>query len=77
MPSNGTSGHIIRYPRMNRGIHFADFMRDERINVYHCIIQRVGVNEILTWTQHHSLEAAMESAEAELRVLVGSIAAGM
>jgi hypothetical protein len=87
LASDGTARQITRYPRMDRRTHFADFMRDERINVYHCLIQRVGSNEILAWTQHRSLEAAwtqhrsleaaMKSAEANLTALVGSIAAGM
>ncbi len=75
--SNGHSEHIIRYPRIQRGIHFADFMRDTRIHpeVYHCIIQREGSNEILSWTQDSSLDAALKNAEVTLTLIVGSSAA--
>jgi hypothetical protein len=70
------SEHIIRYTRVCRGIHFADFMRDKRVRpeVYHCIIQRQGSNEILSWTQDSSLDAAMKNAEVFLTLIAGSTA---
>ena|SRR5690242_9312533 len=69
--------HIIRYPRLQRGSHFADFMRDKRIypEVYHCVIQREGCNEITSWTQHSTIEEAMENAEVALNLILGSSAA--
>lgn len=65
---------IVRYPRLQRGSYFADFMRDKRLHpeVYHCVIQREGSNEILSWTQERTLEAAMKRAENELTRLSGS-----
>lgn len=74
---DGHSEHILRYPRSWRGSHFADFMRDKRMTpeVYHCVIQRDGSKDILSWTQHSTLEAAMEHAEVELALIAGSTAA--
>lgn len=68
------SEHIIRYARVWRGMHFADFMRDKRVcpEVYHCIVQRQGSNEILSWTQDASLDAAMKNAEVFLTLLAGA-----
>jgi hypothetical protein len=70
MVSDATSNHshIIRYERVQRGAYFADFRRDKRLNpeVYHCVIQREGSTEILRWTQHRSLQEAIETADAEL-----------
>ena len=73
-PTGNSSEHIIRYPRLQRGNHFADFMRDKRTypEVYHCVIQREGSNEIFSWTQHSSLEAAMKNAEVALTLVLGS-----
>lgn len=70
------SEHVLRYPRLQRGSHFADFIRDKRMNpeVYHCVIQCDGSNEILSWTQHSTLDAAMKHAEAALTLIVGSAA---
>lgn len=63
--------NVIRYERLQRGPHYADFRRDKRLNpeVYHCVIQREGSTEILRWSQHRSLEGAMRTARAELRRL--------
>ena len=71
--------HIIKYPRLRRGNHFADFMRDKRIHpeVYHCIIQREGSKEILSWTQDSTLDAAIKNAEVTLALIVGATAAQM
>ncbi len=71
---SGEPEHIIRYPRLQRGSHFADFVRDKRLDpeVYHCVIQREGSKEIFSWTQHSTLEAAMESAEVALTLIFGS-----
>ena len=70
--------HIVRYPRMQCGALFADFMRDKRVypEVYHCVIQREGEREILFWTQHPSLEDAEGAARAELALMTGSSSKG-
>jgi len=74
----GNSERIIRYPRMKRGTHFADFMRDKRMRpeLYHCVIQRKGSKKILSWTQHRSLNQAMQHAEADLAHFTGSVVPG-
>lgn len=66
--------HIIRYPRVQSENYYADFMRDKRVypEVYHCVIQREGSNEIHSWTQHSSLEEASKQAEAALALLLSS-----
>jgi hypothetical protein len=63
--------HIVRYERLQRGAYFADFRKDKRLNpeVYHCVIQREGSTEILRWTQHRSLQEAIETADAVLTEL--------
>lgn len=63
--------NVIRYQRLQRGSFFADFRRDKRLDpeVYHCVIQREGTAEILRWSQHRTLNAAMRTARAELRRL--------
>ena len=68
--------HIIHYPRLQRGLHYADLMRDERLSpeIYHCVIQREGSNEIFSWTQHSTLESAMKNAEVALALVLGSTA---
>ncbi len=66
--------HIATYPQLRNGRYFADFKRDKRLHpeVYHCIIQRDGSPEILSWTQHRSLEDAARSAQKEiLRIIDG------
>ena len=65
--SNGR--HVIRYTRLRYGSFFADFRRDKRLypEVYHCLIQREGSAQILTWTQHRSLEHAIASAQEEMK----------
>lgn len=70
------SEHIIHYPRAQRGSHYADFMRDKRIHpeVFHCVIQREGSSEILSWTQHATLEEAIKNAGLALTVILGSSA---
>ena len=52
-------------------------MRDKRTypEVYHCVIQREGCNEITSWTQHSTIEEAMENAEVALTLILGSSAA--
>lgn len=73
MEENASSdhSHIMRYERLKYGAYYADFRRDKRLipEVYHCVIQREGSAEILRWTQHRSLEEALEDANAELRRL--------
>ena len=59
---------VARYPRLTCGVFFADFRRDVRLlpEVYHCIIQRKQSKDVLWWTQHRSLQEAVEAAEKEL-----------
>jgi hypothetical protein len=61
--------NVIRYERLQHGPFFADFRRDKRLDpeVYHCVIQREGTTDILRWTQHRSLNAAVRTARAELK----------
>ena len=63
--------HVLRYDRLKVGDYYADFRRDKRLvpEVYHCIIQREGSNDILSWRQYHSLDAARQAAEAEIKRL--------
>jgi hypothetical protein len=63
--------NVIRYERLHNGPFFADFRRDKRLDpeVYHCVIQREGATEILRWSQHHTLNAAIRTARAELKRL--------
>jgi hypothetical protein len=63
--------NVIRYERLQNGPFFADFRRDKRLDpeVYHCVIQREGATEILRWSQHHTLNAAIRTARAELKRL--------
>ncbi len=63
--------NVIRYERLQNGAFFADFRRDKRLDpeVYHCIIQREGATDILRWTQHRTLNAAVRTARAELKRL--------
>lgn len=69
-PAPGES-HVVRYQRLRCGQYYADFRRDKRLSpeVFHCVIQREGSTEILRWTQHRTLEAAMEEAQTELKRL--------
>ena len=59
---------VIRYDRLQSGPYYADFRRDRRLSpeVYHCVIQREGSTEILRWSQHHTLDAAIVEARDEL-----------
>ena len=68
--SNGGS-HVITYKRVRNGDFYADFRRDKRLHpeIYHCLIQRDGSSQILSWKQYRSLEHAIEAAEAELKRL--------
>jgi hypothetical protein len=63
--------NVIRYERLQQGPFFADFRRDKRLDpeVYHCVIQREGTTEILRWSQHRTLNAAIRTARAELKRL--------
>lgn len=63
--------NVIRYERLQSGAFYADFRRDKRLNpeVYHCVIQREGTSEILRWSQHRTLNAAIRAARAELKRL--------
>jgi hypothetical protein len=69
--SGSDHSHVVRYERLKYGAYYADFRRDKRLvpEVYHCVIQREGSAEILRWTQHRSLEEALQDANAELRRL--------
>ncbi len=60
--------HVATYPQLRNGRYFADFKRDKRLHpeVYHCVIQRDGSPDILSWSQHPSLEKAVTQAEREL-----------
>jgi hypothetical protein len=51
-------------------------MRDQRLfpEIYHCVIQRKDSNEIISWTQHYTLESAMKKAEVALALVLGSTA---
>ena len=68
----GNSSYVIQYERLHNGHFYADFRRDKRLapEVYHCIIQREGSTEILSWSQHRSLDRARVAAEIELKRLV-------
>jgi hypothetical protein len=63
--------NVVRYERLQHGPFFADFRRDKRLDpeVYHCVIQREGLTDILRWSQHRTLNAAMRTARAELKRL--------
>jgi hypothetical protein len=65
------SSYVIEYERLHKGHFYADFRRDTRLfpEVYHCIIQREGSTEILSWSQHRNLERAKVTAESELKRL--------
>jgi hypothetical protein len=64
--------HVIRYDRLRQGSFYADFRRDQRLypEVYHCIIQKDGSTQILSWSQFRTLERARLAAERELQRLV-------
>ena len=64
--------HVVRYDRLRQGSFYADFRRDKRLSpeVYHCIIQKDGSTQILSWSQFRTLERAMLAAERELQRLV-------
>lgn len=66
--------HVVRYDRLKVGDYYADFRRDKRLvpEVYHCIVQREGSSEILSWSQYRSLDAARKAAEAEINRLSSS-----
>jgi hypothetical protein len=57
--------------RIRRQGYFADIICDRRggREVYYCIVQQDGSNEILHWSQEDSEEAAKKVARAELRCL--------
>lgn len=67
-----SSSYVVQYERLHNGHFYADFRRDKRLlpEVYHCIIQREGSSEILSWSQHRNLERARVAAEIELKRLV-------
>jgi hypothetical protein len=64
--------HVLRYDRLRQGSFYADFRRDKRLSpeIYHCIIQKDGSTEILSWSQFRTLERAILAAERELQRLV-------
>lgn len=68
---SGDGTHVIRYDRLRQGCFYADFRRDKRLypEVYHCIIQREGSTQILSWSQFRTLERATLAAERELQRL--------
>jgi hypothetical protein len=65
--------HVVTYERVRKGRYYADFRRDKRLypEVYHCIIQEEGSTQILSWSQHRSLECAIAAARRELDRLAG------
>ena len=70
--SHANSSHVVQYERLQKGPFYADFRRDKRLypEVYHCIIQREGATEIISWSQHRDLDRARIAAEIELQRLV-------
>ena len=64
----------LALPGAIEGAHqgHADFRRDKRLypEVYHCIIQREGSTEIISWSQHRDLDRARVAAQIELKRLV-------
>ena len=70
LPQEGA--HVIRYERLRQGQFYADFRRDKRLDpeVYHCIIQREGSTQILSWSQYRSLENAIAAARSELEKFI-------
>ena len=70
--AHANSSHVVQYERLHNGPFYADFRRDKRLypEVYHCIVQREGATEILSWTQHRNLDRARAAAEIELKRLV-------
>jgi len=66
--------HVLRYDRLQVGEYYADFRRDKRLSpeVYHCIIQREGSTEIISWSQYRTLEAARRAAEAEINRFISN-----
>ena len=74
MSTASDGAHVLRYDRLQVGEYYADFRRDKRLSpeVYHCIIQRGGSTEIISWSQHRSLDAARRAAEAEINRLVSN-----
>ena len=64
--------YVVRYDRLRQGSFYADFRRDKRLypEVYHCIIQKEGSTQILSWSQFRTLERAQLAAERELQRLV-------
>ena len=63
--------HVMRYDRLRQGSYYADFRRDKRLfpEVYHCIIQKDGSTQILSWSQFRTLDRAILAAERELQRL--------
>ena len=68
---SSTSPWVVSYERLRHGDFYADFRRDTRIfpEMYHCVVQRDGSGEILSWTQHPSLEQSITSAKTTLESL--------
>ena len=66
------AAHVLRYDRLRQGSFYADFRRDKRLypEVYHCIIQKDGSTQILSWSQFRTLERARLAAGRELQRLV-------
>jgi len=64
--------NVVRYDRLRQGSFYADFRRDKRLypEVYHCIIQKEGSTQILSWSQFRTLDRARLAAESELQRLV-------
>ena len=69
---SSTSPWVVSYERLRKGDFYADFRRDTRIfpEIFHCVVQRDGSGEILSWTQHSSLEEAIQSASTTLEGVV-------
>jgi|KBSMisStandDraft_5_1062788.scaffolds.fasta_scaffold01254_4 hypothetical protein len=63
--------NVICYDRLRQGSFYADFRRDKRLypEVYHCIIQKDGSTQILSWSQFRTIDRARLAAERELQRL--------
>jgi hypothetical protein len=63
--------HVLSYERLRQGSFYADFRRDARLypEIYHCIIQKEGSTQILSWSQFRTLDRAKLAAERELQRL--------
>jgi hypothetical protein len=77
LSAHSDARHVATYERIRNGRFYADFRRDKRLypEVYHCVIQREGSAQILSWSQHRSLEHAIASAQEELKQMCDAASA--